>query len=213
MLNIIVATNNTAKIAEIARCFEEVAPDSQPLFTILPLSAVLPNFDLEAHENGTTFEENATKKALAVYEATRRGGLWPPENGGDIIIIADDSGLEIDALGGAPGVDSANFMGRDTPYIVRFEHILRAIEGRDRKACFVCVMALVQGGGAVRTFRATIEGEIAHAPMGDTGFGYDPIFYVPEHGCTTAQMGMAQKNKISHRGKALRMVANEIFGI
>lgn len=209
MKNIIVATNNIGKITEIKRYFEEVAcADGQPLFNILPLGDVLPNFDLEAFEDGNTFEENARKKVAAVARAVG----CRPFNDEDFYVLADDSGLEIDALNGLPGVDSANFMGRETPYSLRFDKILHDmldIPNEDRTARFICVMALYIEG-EIKTFRATIEGEVADKPIGNGGFGYDPIFYIPKFDCTAAELPLWQKNEISHRGKALKMVVNHL---
>jgi len=209
MKNIIVATNNIGKITEITRYFKEVAsPGGQPLFHILSLEDVLPDFDLEIFENGKTFEENAVKKADAIAQAVGQGCPYD-------YILADDSGLEIDALGGSPGVDSANFLGRETSYALRFDKILHDLShtpDEKRTARFVCVMALI-ANGEIATFRATVEGRISQKPAGVGGFGYDPIFYIPEFNCTVAELDISEKNKISHRGKALRMITNEIFNI
>jgi len=120
-------------------------------------------------------------------------------------VLADDSGLSIDALYGEPGVNSANFMGRDTPYPVRFDAILSQLTDDNRSARFVCVMAVADEEG-VTLFRGEMEGEIAHQPAGCDGFGYDPIFYLSDHGKTSAELTMEQKNAISHRGKALKAV-------
>jgi XTP/dITP diphosphohydrolase len=145
-------------------------------------------------EDGTTFEENALIKARAIAEYT------------DAIVLADDSGLEIDYLDKAPGVYSARFMGEDTPYEEKNRAIierLEGVEGDARSARFVCVIAAAFPDGEVITTRGTIEGVIAKEPAGTNGFGYDPIVYVPEYGMTTGQMEPEQKNAISHRGKAL----------
>ena len=128
--------------------------------------------------------------------------------GSDYFVLADDSGLEIDALGGEPGVDSANYMGRETPYDVRHERILELmadVPEKQRAARFVCVIAVMTPDFGVKTFRAVVDGRIAAKPAGGGGFGYDPIFFVPELGATTAELSKEQKNAISHRGKALRM--------
>ncbi|MCL2576021.1 MAG: RdgB/HAM1 family non-canonical purine NTP pyrophosphatase [Defluviitaleaceae bacterium] len=204
MQRLIIATKNECKINEIKRFFEEVAINGErPLFNILSLGDVGVDLDLEAVEDGATFEENATKKAIAVWKAL------DDEN---CIVLADDSGLEIDALGGEPGVDSANFMGRETPYQLRFDKILddmRNVPYDKRNARFVCVMAVVIKS-EVSTFKATIEGKIVDKPTGCSGFGYDPIFCVPEFNCTSAELSLTQKNKISHRGKALQMVVEHL---
>jgi XTP/dITP diphosphohydrolase len=128
-------------------------------------------------------------------------------------VLADDSGLEVDFLGGEPGVDSADFMGVDTPYSVRNAKILEMLEGvtgEKRAARFVCVIACVLPCGKTLTTRAAVEGVIAHEAAGENGFGYDPIFFVPEFGKTTAELSQAEKNKISHRGKALRAMIEQL---
>ena len=143
-----------------------------------------------------SFEENAEIKARAVARVLTND-----------IVLADDSGLEIDYLDKAPGIYSARFAGEDTSYDIKNRILLDRLEGvpeDERTARFVCAVAAVFPDGAVATVRKTIEGRIAHESEGANGFGYDPIFYVPEYGCTTAQMAPEQKNEFSHRGKALR---------
>ena len=145
-------------------------------------------------EDGDTFEANAVIKAKAVWE----------EAGG--IVLADDSGLEVDALGGEPGVYSARYMGEKTSYEIKNQAIidrLAGLEGSARSARFRCVIAAVFPDGTEAVTEGTIEGEIAHAPSGRGGFGYDPIFYLPEKGKTTADLTAEEKNAISHRGIAL----------
>ena len=149
----------------------------------------------DAEENGTTFEANALIKARAVAAQT------------DALVLADDSGLEIDYLNGEPGVYSARYMGEDTPYTIKNQKILDLLAGvpeDKRTARFVCVIAAVLPDGREFTTKGTIEGIIGYESRGEGGFGYDPIFFVPEFGCSTAELTMEQKNKISHRGKALR---------
>ena len=149
----------------------------------------------DAEENGTTFEENALIKARAVAEQT------------DALVLADDSGLEIDYLGGEPGVYSARYLGEDTSYEIKNQKILDRLAGvpeEKRTARFVCVIAAVLPDGRTFTTRGTIEGIIGYESRGEGGFGYDPIFFVPEYHCSTAEITMDQKNEISHRGKALR---------
>ena len=134
------------------------------------------------------------------------------------IVLADDSGLEIDYLDKAPGIYSARFAGEDTSYDIKNRILLDRLEGvpeEDRTARFVCAVAAVFPDGTVAVVRKTIEGMIAYESEGSNGFGYDPIFYVPEYGCTTAQMTPEQKNELSHRGKALRAmrdILKEKFG-
>ena len=153
--------------------------------------------ETDIEENGTSFEENALIKARAVAACA----------GPEDIVLADDSGLEIDYLDKAPGIYSARFAGEDTSYDVKNRILLDRLEGvpeEERTARFVCAVAAVFPDGTVTTVRKTIEGRIADEAAGNNGFGYDPIFYVPQYGCTTAEMTPEQKNELSHRGKALR---------
>lgn len=152
--------------------------------------------DVDIVEDGMSFEENAEIKARAVARVLTND-----------IVLADDSGLEIDYLDKAPGIYSARFAGEDTSYDIKNRILLDRLEGvpeDERTARFVCAVAAVFPDGTVATVRKTIEGQIAFESEGENGFGYDPIFYVPEYGCTTAQMTPEQKNELSHRGKALR---------
>ena len=145
-------------------------------------------------ENGTTFEENAIIKAKAVAAYT------------DDIVLADDSGLEIDYLNKEPGIYSARYMGEDTSYRVKNANLIGRLDGvpdEKRTARFVCAIAAVLPRGRELTVRATIEGRIGYEEKGENGFGYDPIFYVPEYHCYSAELAPEEKNKISHRGKAL----------
>ena len=150
----------------------------------------------EITEDGMTFEENAEIKARTVSRVLTND-----------IVLADDSGLEIDYLDKAPGIYSARFAGEETSYDIKNRIFLDRLEGvpdEERTARFVCAVAAVFPDGTSCSVREMIEGQIAHEIAGDNGFGYDPIFYVPEYGCTTAQMDPEQKNLLSHRGKALR---------
>ncbi len=160
----------------------------------------------EPPEQGLTFADNAAAKAMYYARATRR---W---------CLADDSGLEVDALDGRPGVHSARYAAgdRDAPADrqaldqANNAKLLRELAGladRDRTARFVCELALADGEKVVIKARGVLEGRIAQAPEGDNGFGYDPLFFVPELGCTTAQLSPEEKNRISHRGKAVRRFA------
>lgn len=152
----------------------------------------------DVDETGTTFAENAAIKARAVAAKT------------DAIVIADDSGLVVDFLNGEPGIYSARYMGEDTSYDIKNAEIIRRLEGakeEERTARFACAIAAVLPDGRELLAEATIEGVIAHEPAGAEGFGYDPIFFVPEFGKTTAELSMEEKNKISHRGKALRKMS------
>lgn len=188
MRKIIVATCNQDKIKEIRGILagdgiEYVSLEDEGLK------------DIDIKEDGSTFEENAVIKAKTVSEAT------------GLMVLADDSGLEVDYLGGAPGIYSARYMGEDTPYTIKNNHIIEELkdaEGDERSARFVCVMACVFPDGRVITTEGKVEGRIAYEEKGENGFGYDPIFYLPEKGCTTAQLKPEEKNAISHRGRALR---------
>ena len=159
--------------------------------------------DPEIIEDGTTFEENATIKARAVH------ALLP-----DSIVLADDSGLVVDALNGEPGIYSARYLGEDTPYTVKNNEIIKRLEGvpdEKRTARFVCAIAAVLPDGTEKVVRETVEGRIGYEEKGEFGFGYDPIFYCPEIGCNTGEIPEIEKNKISHRGKALRKMRTELF--
>mgnify|MGYP000830307370 CR=1 FL=1 len=148
-------------------------------------------------ETGVTFTENATLKALSASRCIPG------------VLLADDSGLEIDYLDGAPGIYSARFAGEDTSYDIKNRILLDKLEGvpdEERTARFVCAISAVFPDGTSETVRGTIEGRIAYEIQGENGFGYDPIFYVPEYGCTTAEMPPEQKNELSHRGNALRAI-------
>ena len=189
MTKIIFATGNQGKIREIKQIMADMDVEI--------LSMKEAGIFMEIEENGTTFEENALIKARTI--AKEAGAL----------VLADDSGLEIDYLDKAPGVLSARYLGEDTSYDVKNTHILgllKDVKGEDRSARFVCSIAAVFPDGREFTTYATIAGEIAHKIEGENGFGYDPIFFVPEFGKTTAQLSSEEKNKISHRGKALTMM-------
>jgi XTP/dITP diphosphohydrolase len=158
--------------------------------------------DIDVIEDTGTFEGNAVKKATEIAIASGKPTL------------ADDSGLEIDFLGGEPGVESADYMGRDTPYTVRNAHILKLMEGvtdEKRTARYVCVIAAAFPNGQVLTARRVFEGVIAREPKGGNGFGYDPIFFVPEYNQTAAEMPPELKNAVSHRGQALRQMRKNML--
>ncbi|MGN0278812.1 MAG: XTP/dITP diphosphatase [Lachnospiraceae bacterium] len=152
-------------------------------------------------EDGRTFEENAIIKAKTIAAQT------------DAIVLADDSGLEIDYLNKEPGIYSARYMGEDTPYSVKNKNLIDRLAGvpdEKRTARFVCAIAAAFPDGEVVTTQGVIEGKIGYEEKGSNGFGYDPIFYVPEYGCSTAQLTEEQKNRISHRGKALEAMKLEL---
>lgn len=185
MRELLLATTNRHKVEEYRAIFNDLP------FTLLSLDDI--SLDMDVEETGQTFVENATIKAIAFAQAT------------GMLSLADDSGLEIDALGGAPGVYSARFAGRDTPYEERFRLILEQMHnlvGAQRSARFICAIALAEPSGSCRVVEGIIEGEIAKQPRGANGFGYDPIFLVPELGKTTAELPPEQKHHISHRGRA-----------
>lgn len=189
MRKLIFATGNQGKMKEI----REILADMD----VEILSMKEAEVDLDIQEDGVTFQENAIIKAKAVQEATGE------------LTLADDSGLEIDYLNGEPGVYSARYMGEDTSYRIKNANLIERLEGvpmEQRTARFVCVIAAAFPDGRVETARATIEGVIGYEERGQNGFGYDPIFYVPEYNCSTAELSPEQKNAISHRGKALRQM-------
>lgn len=162
----------------------------------------------EAEENGKTFGENAQIKAQAVWEKAKE--VW---NGQGHIVLADDSGLVVDYLGGEPGIYSARYMGEDTSYEIKNQAIIdRVAEAKEeeRTARFISAIAAVLPDGTVLHTEGIVEGMIAHRPAGDGGFGYDPIFYLPEYGMTSAQIPIEKKNEISHRGKALEAMKEKL---
>ncbi len=187
-MKVLIATNNPHKIEE----FREIFAD-------LPLELTFPRdegLDFEPEETGTTFEENAIIKATAFAQVS------------GLLTIADDSGLEVDALGGEPGVYSARY--GNTPkdaHRQRYELVLeklRDVPDEKRTARFRCALAIVLPRMVIDVVEGTVEGRITRAPAGDGGFGYDPIFWVPEYGKTLAQVSAAEKHRISHRGRAAR---------
>lgn len=193
MKEIVLASSNQGKVREVEMMMKDMG------IRVIPLSETA--FTEEIEENGATFEENAIIKARAVAEK-----LLVP-------VLADDSGLEIDYLDKAPGIYSARYLGHDTPYSIKNQMILEKLEGvadELRSARFVCSMALAFPDGKVLTTTATMEGRIAYEIKGANGFGYDPIFYLPEFGMSSAEISPEQKNEISHRGKALRLMKEEI---
>ncbi|KAB1440951.1 XTP/dITP diphosphatase [Candidatus Galacturonibacter soehngenii] len=184
---IIFATNNEGKMKEVREILADLGME------VLSLKEAGIAIDIE--ENGTTFEENALIKVNAIKELV------------DCIVLADDSGLEVDYLNKEPGIYSARYMGENTSYTIKNNKILELLQGvpkEKRTARFVCAIAAVLPSGKVFTTRGTIEGIIGDKIEGENGFGYDPIFYLPEYHCTTAELSMEKKNELSHRGKALK---------
>lgn len=193
MKRVIFATGNADKMKEIRMIMSDTGLEV--------LSMKEAGIQVNPEENGSTYEENALIKARAVAALT------------DAIVLADDSGLEIDYLGREPGVLSARYMGEGTPYSVKNANLIGRLEGvpdEQRTARFVCAIAAVLPGGRELTVRGTIEGRIGYEEKGENGFGYDPIFYVPELSKTTAELTEEEKNRISHRGRALRLMKEEL---
>lgn len=195
MEKIILATGNENKVREIRQIMEGC--------DIELISMKEAGVFEDIIEDGTTFEENAVIKARTI--AAKSG----------MLTLADDSGLEIDFLDKAPGIYSARFMGENTSYSEKNSAILDKLSDvpdDKRTARFVCAVAAVWPDGKYETVRATMEGIIAHKAAGENGFGYDPIFFLPEYGCTSAELSPEDKNAISHRGKAFRMMRGKLFG-
>ncbi|MBO5459229.1 MAG: XTP/dITP diphosphatase [Lachnospira sp.] len=193
MKKIIFASNNEGKIKEVKQICSDM--------NVEIISMKEAGIELDIEENGTTFEENALIKAEAIMKVTGQ------------ITIADDSGLEVDYLGGEPGVYSARYMGHDTPYDIKNQAIidrLKGVEEKDRTARFVCAMAAVFPDGRHFTTRGTMEGIIGYEIKGSNGFGYDPIVYLPQYQKTSAELSPEEKNKISHRGEALEKLKNQL---
>ena len=183
---IVFATGNEGKMREVRLILKDLG------LPVLSMKEAGVSLDIE--ENGTTFAENAMIKAKAVWQQT--GG----------IVLADDSGLVVDYLGGEPGVYSARYLGEDTSYEIKNQAIIDRLadaKEEERTARFVSVIAAVLPDGSELVTEGTVEGLIAHAPAGNGGFGYDPIFFLPEYGVTSAEIPIEKKNEISHRGKAL----------
>ena len=190
MIRIIFATGNEGKLKEV----KKILPSDK--YEVVSMREA--GYDFEIEETGTTFLENAYQKARSVALASGQ------------IAMADDSGLMIDAMDGGPGVYSARFLGHDTPYSEKNRIILEMLSDvpeEKRGARYVCAIVTVFPDGRVIEKEETLEGRIAYEKAGTNGFGYDPIFYVPEQGRTTAQMTPEEKHAISHRGKALRAMA------
>ena len=201
MKQIIFATGNAGKMKEIREILNGTG------WNVLSLKDA--GIDADIEENGTTFEENAKIKAEGIRNWCLENGI--PGCSGisaeEIIVLADDSGLEIDALNKEPGVYSARYMGEDTSYDVKNKNLIDRLDGvpkEKRTARFVCAIAAVLPDGRELVTRQTMEGYIGWEPEGENGFGYDPIFYLDEYGCSSAAISPEQKNTISHRGKALR---------
>jgi len=190
---IIFATGNEGKMKEVRMLLED--------FNLPVLSLKDAGITADIVENGTTFEENAVIKATEIMKLT--GAL----------VLADDSGLEIDYLNKEPGIYSARYMGEDTSYRIKNQNLIDRLEGvpdDKRTARFVCAIAAAFPNGEVCTAIGTIEGIIGYEERGENGFGYDPIFFLPEYGKTTAELPLEIKNQLSHRGNALRKMKEEL---
>ena len=190
---IIFATGNAGKVKEIQMIMADTGLEV--------ISMKEAGIAADVEENGTTYEENALIKARAVAAQTKS------------IVMADDSGLEIDYLNKEPGIYSARYLGEDTSYRIKNQNLIDRLAGvpdEKRTARFVCAIAAILPDGREITTRATIEGQIGYEEKGEHGFGYDPIFYVPEFGKTTAELTEEEKNQVSHRGKALELMKEEL---
>lgn len=190
---IIFATTNEGKMKEIRMIMKDL--------DIELLSLKDAGISVDIKEDGKTFEENAIIKAKTICELTGE------------MVLADDSGLEVDYMDKAPGVLSARYLGEETPYSIKNQAILDNLKdavGQERSARFVCVIAAAFPDGRVITARGTVEGLIGFEEKGTNGFGYDPLLYVPEYGMTMGEMEPELKNEISHRGKALRLMKEKL---
>ena len=201
MKDIIFATGNAGKMKEIREILKDMP--------IVVLSMKDAGIDANVEENGTTFEENALIKASGIMEWCQANGVpgCPGKCADDFIVLADDSGLEIDYLNKEPGIYSARYMGHETSYREKNANLISRLDGvakEDRTARFVCAIAAAFPNGESQVVRGTIEGYIGWEECGENGFGYDPIFYLYENDLSTAQLSPEEKNEISHRGRALR---------
>lgn len=193
-MKIIFATGNSNKMKEIRMILQDLGMEI--------LSMKEAGISVDIVENGATFEENALIKASAIAEI-------PEVKTMNAIVLADDSGLEIDYLNKEPGIRSARYAGTDTSYLIKNNLLLSRMKGvpdEERTARFVCAIAAVFPNGEKEVVRGTMEGRVAYEIAGANGFGYDPIFYLPEFGCTSAELSPEKKNALSHRGKGLRMM-------
>lgn len=191
MNKILLATSNAHKVEEFKEMLEPFG------YTITSLLDFDEEFDIE--ETGTTFEENALIKAKAMHDKL------------GIAVIADDSGLMVNALDGAPGIYSARFMGKDTSYDIKNQYIIDQCKDADDKGCqFVCAIAYVEENGKSHVFTGVVEGIVADHIEGEKGFGYDPLFYYPPYQTTLANVSEEQKNAVSHRGRALKQFVDFI---
>ncbi len=195
-MRIIAATGNKDKLVE----FREILGSGVEVISMSEAGA-----DIDIEENGKSFSENSFIKARAVYEHLLKKNMLK-----NSVIIADDSGLEIDALNKEPGIYSARYLGKDTPYTQKNAIILERLKGvpmEKRTARYICAISAVFEDGSCETVEESLEGYIGCEPRGSNGFGYDPIFYVQGTNKSNAELTLEEKDRISHRGKALRAVA------
>lgn len=185
MKEIVVASTNEGKIKEIKAMLNEIGIEVKSIKDVF-------NEEIEIEENGKTFQENALIKAQTICDMIH------------LPTLADDSGLEVDAMNGEPGIYSARFMGHDTSYDIKNQYIIDAVKGKERGARFVCAMALCIPDEEPILIEEYFNGEINDCIEGENGFGYDPIFYVPELHKTSASLTLEEKNQYSHRAKALK---------
>ncbi len=194
MDKIIFATGNEHKMVEIRMILADLGAEI--------LSQKEAGIRADIVEDGTTFEENAQIKATEIAKIISGMSEYK-----DAVVLADDSGLEIDHLNKEPGIYSARYMGEDTSYDIKNQNLIDRLEGvpdEKRTARFVCAIAAAFPDGNVEVVRGTMEGRIGYEIAGTNGFGYDPIFYLPEYGCTSAELSPEKKNELSHRGEGLR---------
>lgn len=192
MYRIVFATGNAGKMKEIREILADLPAEIQSMKEA--------GVEADIVENGTSFEENALIKARAVAEQLHDGRT---------VVLADDSGLEIDYLKGEPGIYSARYMGEDTSYRIKNANLIEQLKGvpeEKRTARFVCAIAAVFPDGGTVIRRGVIEGKIGYEERGANGFGYDPIFYLPDMSRTTAELSPEEKNAVSHRGRALEAI-------
>lgn len=197
-MKLIFATGNMGKMREI----REIMAD----LDVEVLSMKEAGVFADVEENGSTFMENAFIKARAIAKNVKEQGI-------DAVVLADDSGLVVDALNGEPGIYSARYLGEDTSYAIKNANIIERLEGvpdEERTARFVCAIAAVFPDGSEKSSEATYEGIIGYEEKGKNGFGYDPILYLPDRDCYSAELDMDEKNRISHRGKALEAMKMQL---
>lgn len=196
MEKIIFATGNDHKMKEIRMILADLGMEI--------LSQKEAGITADVVEDGSTFEENAIIKATEIAKIAVKNPEYQ-----NVIVLADDSGLEIDYLNKEPGIYSARYLGEDTSYEIKNNELIRRLEGvpdEKRTARFVCAIAAVFSDGTQKVVRGTMEGRIGYKIAGENGFGYDPIFYLPEYGCTSAELAPEKKNELSHRGEGLRKI-------